>query len=124
MAELSEEHLKEMVNKLIQRIEVEVPESGDFNRISEYIDNPDPDRWSNVGKYSLRILCYPSEVQPDPRIRYLEIAAFIPSGAYKAEFAIGHGTKEDILKQMKSPEFMPTIIDGYIELSRCLEDFD
>lgn len=49
MAQLSEEHLKEMVNKLIQRIEVEVPESGDFNRISEYIDNPDPDRWSNVG---------------------------------------------------------------------------
>ncbi len=44
----------------------------------------------------------PSAIEPDPKKRYLEAAAYTPCGNYKADVIVGSGHKEEILAFLKS----------------------
>jgi hypothetical protein len=76
--------MKEEVNKIIelmiQQIVDHVPEYGDFAPVLEFFVNPDSRTQEFVGKYGLKVYKMPKDIVADPKMRYVEAAAYIPSG--------------------------------------------
>lgn len=118
-----QDQVDEMVAKITERAEDnrELPEYGDFSPVVEYMDNLDEDN-DTVGKYGLKIYKMPKDVVEDPKQRYIEAAAYVPVGDYKATLVVGSGHKDEILKQLKSPDFPEKLNRAYGELVEMLED--
>lgn len=118
---LREEHLTGMIEKVIQRMGSEVPEDGDFREVREFIDNP-YDEDPKVGKYALCVYKMPTSVEPDTKIRYVEAAAYVPSGEYKCTSIVESGTKAELLAIMQTPEFIHRLILSFMELRDAFYD--
>jgi hypothetical protein len=102
-----QDQVDELRDRVMERIRKEMPESGDFADILELFDNLDKPTQCYVGKYGMRVYKMPRYADADPRKRYVEIAAYVPSGEYKADkivlkmpvllnvrtdLPVGHGT--------------------------------
>ena len=118
-----QEYVDELVRRVIERTEQEVPEVGDFSDIFELFSNPDIDSMDVVGKYGLHIYKMPSDIVADPAKRYLEACAYVPSASYKATLMSGSGTKTEILAILKDPMFGVTLNGTFAELLDMLRDF-
>ena len=109
-----------MLNKLISRAEREVAEYGSFAPVFEEFKNTNPKL--NIDRYQLKILKMPKEDVADETKRFIEATVFAPAGDYKANLLIGSGTKEEILKQLKSEEFVDKLNNAYIKLVDVIQN--
>ena len=120
--------MKEEVNKiielLVQQVVDHVPEYGDFAPVMEFFVNPDSRTQEFVGKYGLKVFKMPKDIVPDPRTRYIEAAAYIPSGIYKSDCTVASGTKDEIIAIMQTPEFAEKLCETYLELGELFEHYD
>ena len=117
-----QEQVDMTIKKLSERSEREVPEYGDFAPVVEMFDNLSPNTSDIAGKYALAIIRLPKDVEPDPKQRYIEAAAYEPTGTYKAKMVVGSGKKDEVLKMLKDPEFAKELCYTYGDLVESLKD--
>ena len=118
-----QECVDELVRRTIERIKEEMPDEGSFADIFELFCNPDSDTSDIVGKYGLHVFKMRSDVEPDPKKRYVQACAYIPSAAYKATLMAGSGTKVEILTLMNEPSYAEKLNYTFGELLEMLQDF-
>jgi hypothetical protein len=63
----------------------------------------------------------PKDVVEDPKKRYIQAAAYMPAGDYKATLVVGSGDKKEILEKLNSPDFPEKLNDAYAQLLELLE---
>ncbi|MCD8378557.1 MAG: hypothetical protein LUB59_07205 [Candidatus Gastranaerophilales bacterium] len=115
-----QEQVDEMLGKISERAELEVPEYGDFAPVMEFFPNLDKD--TDVSKYGLKIYKMPKDIVKDPKQRYVEAAVYMPAGDYKADKIVAMGHKNEILKAINSPEFPEKLNQAYRELLNIIEN--
>lgn len=108
-----------ILRRMAERIEADVPDSGDFPPVLELF--PALGDKHIVGKYGLRTYKMPSDIVADPRKRYVEACAYVPSGAYKADMVFVSGTKEEILEILRDHDAPVRLNFLYGELLQLLE---
>ena len=118
------ERVSELVKTMVQQTLMHVPDYGDFAPIMGFFLNPDPTTEKFVGKYGLRVFKMPKDVDPDPRIRYLEAAAYVPSGTYKSDQCVASGTKDEIIAAMQDKDFVEKLCRIFPELESLFEFYD
>lgn len=119
--------MNELIVDVLQKLSEQenyIAEYGDFAPVIEFFDNPDPKTQDFVGRYGLKIYKMPKDVVPDPKKRYIEAAAYVPSGKYKSTMTVGSGNKEEILKIIRDPEFPNKLISAYEKLEEQFEHYD
>ncbi len=120
--------MKEEVNKIIelmvQQVVDHVPEYGDFAPVMESFDNPDSRTQEFVGKYGMKVYKMPKDIVADPRTRYVEAAAYVPSAIYKSNCTVASGTKDEIIAIMQTPEFAEKLRETFLELAELFEHYD
>ena len=117
-----EDQVDELLERVLARIEREVPEEGDFNPVLELFNNLDEESQYYVGKYGMKVYSMGKSVDADQRKRYVEAAAYIPSGDYKADIVVCSGSKEDIVKKLQDPDFNRFLCRTYGELLEMIEE--
>ena len=110
--------------KKLSKQENYIREYGDFAPVTEFFENPDNNTKDYVGKYGLKIYKMPKDIVPDPKMRYIEAAAYVPSGDYKSDMIVGNGYKNEILKMLKDPEFAKTLKSAYEQLLESIANYD
>lgn len=115
-----DEQVEEIIKNIVARAEREVPEYGDFAPVREFMPNLDPGTTA-VGKYGLSVYKMPKDVVPDPKKRYIEASAYVPTGDYKATLVLGSGDKKEVIEKIKSPEFPEKLNNAYAKLLDLLE---
>jgi len=100
-----QEQIDKTIDKITARVEKEVPESGEFTPVREYFDNLNPETENIVGKYGLQVYKMPQNIVPDPTKRYVEAAAYVPSGEYKADQIVVSGNNKEIIAKLKEDGF-------------------
>lgn len=118
------EEIRKLLEVMVQQVKDHVPDYGDFAPVMEFFDNPDPLTTEFVGTYGLKVYKMPKDVVPDPRMRYIEAAAYIPSGRYKSDCNVASGTKDEILATMQTEEFVEKLRKTYRELEELFEHYD
>ena len=124
MKQKMKEEIRKIIEIMLQQVKDHVPDYGDFAPVMEFFDNPDPLTREFVGRYGLKVYKMPKDVVPDPRMRYIEAAAYIPSGRYKADCNVASGTKEEIIATMQTEEFAEKLCETYRELEELFEHYD
>lgn len=114
--------IDKLVEKVLSRIEQEIPRSGYFAPVYENFDNNDEATKHIAGLFRLRIYKMPADIVPNPEKRYIEASVFDSGGCYKAEMLIGSGNKEEIISIMKTEKFRLKLYDTYIRLLDMLRD--
>lgn len=117
-----QDYVDDLVLRIVERIEKDVPDTGNFADILELFTNPSYKTKSDVGRYGLRVFKMRPDVDPDPAMRYVEAAAYDPSGTYKSNFYVAAGTKEEVLAQLHSDEFSINLTDDFVKLTDALHD--
>ena len=110
------EEIDMLVEKVLSRIEQEIPWSGYFAPVYENFRNNDEATKHIAGLFRLKVYKMPADIVPDPEKRYIEAAVFDSSGCYKAEMLVGSGNKEGIIAIMKTEKFRMKLYDTYIKL--------
>lgn len=116
--------VKKVTETMIQQIRNHVPEYGDFAPVMEFFLNPDPHTEEYVGKYSLCIYKMPADVEPDPRMRYVEARAYVPSGQYKADICLIGDYKDKIIDALQKEDFHERLYKAYLELVDMFINYD
>ena len=116
--------IAKIVEVMIQQIRDYVPDYGDFSPILEVFPNPDPLTQEFVGTYGLQVYKMPKDVDPDPRKRYVEAAAYVPSGRYKSDCVVVSGAREKIIATMQNEDFKETLYQTFRELEEFFEHYD
>jgi len=124
MKQKMKEEIRKLLEVMVQQVKDHVPDYGDFAPVMEFFDNPDPLTTEFVGTYGLKVYKMPKDVVPDPRMRYIEAAAYIPSGRYKSDCNVASGTKDEILATMQTEEFAEKLRETYRELEELFEHYD
>lgn len=115
MVNNSEITLDKMLDKLLSRIEREVPEYGNFAPVYEFIKNNDSKHL--IDRFQLNVFKMPKHIVEDEKRRYIEAAVYSKAGDYKATLLLGSGNKEEIIKQLKSDEFLKKLDKTYLQLT-------
>ncbi len=111
-----------MLEKITARMEREVPEYGEFSPVLEVFENLDKDSQYYVGKYGLKIYKMPKIADPDPKMRYIEAAAYVPSGDYKADKIVGSGDINEIKNLLSDSKFADKLCSTYGKLLQMIKD--
>ena len=109
-----------MLKDLIARAEREVPEYGDFTPVFENFKNTNPNL--DVDRYQLKIFKMPKAQVADETRRFLEAEVYTKAGIYKANMLLGEGSKKDIMKQIKSEDFVEKLNNAYIQLVDLIQN--
>lgn len=115
-----DDQVEQIIKDISARAEREVPEYGDFAPVTEFMPNLDKGTTA-VSKYGLTIYKMPKDVVADPKKRYIQAAAYMPAGDYKATLVVGSGDKKEILEKLNSPDFPEKLNDAYAQLLELLE---
>lgn len=116
------DEIDKLVEKVLSRIEHEIPWSGNFAPVYESFPNKDEATKRVAGLFRLRVYKMPADVVPDPEKRYIEAAVYHISGSYKADVIVGSGNNDDIISIMKSDSFRAKLYDAYIILLDMFSD--
>lgn len=114
--------IDKLVEKVLSRIEHEMPKSGYFAPVYENFNNNDEATKHIAGMFRLKVYKMPADIVPDPEKRYIEASVFDRGGCYKAEMFVGSGNKEEIISIMKTEKFRLKLYDTYIRLLDMLRD--
>lgn len=109
-----------MLEKLIARAEREVPEYGEFAPVYENFKNTNQDL--KIDRYQLKIFKMPKSDVEDETKRFIMAEVYAPACDYKADILIGSGSKEEILNQLKSPDFVGKLNNAYIQLADFIQN--
>lgn len=118
------EEVRKLIETLLLQVKEHVPDYGDFASVMEFMDNPDKLTQEFVGTYGLSVYKMPKDVVPDPRKRYIQAAAYEPTGRYKSDCNIASGTKEELIRIMQSEEFVDKVCEMFPELESLFEHYD
>lgn len=110
------------MEKVLSRIEQEIPRSGYFAPVYENFYNNDEATKHIAGMFRLKVYKMPADKVPDPERRYIEASVFDSCGCYKAEMLVGSGNKEEIIAVMKTEKFRLRLYNTYIRLLDMLRD--
>ena len=116
--------IEKTVECLLKQVEEHVPDYGDFAPIMEFFPNPVEITREFVGTYGLKVYKMPNDVVPDPRMRYIQAAAYVPSGKYKSTMNVASGTKEEIIAIMQDPKLIEDLYESFQELEEQFEHYD
>lgn len=116
--------IEKTVECLLKQVEEHVPDYGDFAPIMEFFPNPAEITREFVGTYGLKVYKMPNDVVPDPRMRYIQAAAYVPSGKYKSTMNVASGTKEEIIAIMQEQKFIEDLYASFQELEEQFEHYD
>lgn len=116
------DEIDKLVEKVLSRIEQEIPLSGYFAPVNENFRNNDEATKHIAGLFRLSVYKMPAYIVPDPEKRYIEAAVFDSSGCYKADMLVESGNKEGIIAIMKTEKFRLKLYDTYIRLLDILRD--
>ena len=105
-----------LVERVLSRVEHEMPQSGYFAPVYENFYNNDEATKHIAGMFRLKVYKMPADIVPDPEKRYIEASVFDSGGCYKAEMLVGSGKKEEIMAIMKAEKFRMKLCDTYIKL--------
>ena len=105
-----------LVERVLSRVEHEMPQSGYFAPVYENFYNNDEATKPIAGMFRLKVYKMPADIVPDPEKRYIEASVFDSGGCYKAEMLVGSGKKEEIMAIMKAEKFRMKLYDTYIKL--------
>ena len=105
-----------LVERVLSRVEHEMPQSGYFAPVYENFYNNDKATKHIAGMFRLKVYKMPADIVPDPEKRYIEASVFDSGGCYKAEMLVGSGKKEEIMAIMKAEKFRMKLYDTYIKL--------
>ena len=105
-----------LVERVLSRIEHEIPQSGYFAPVYDEFSNNDESTKHIAGRFRLKIYKMPADIVPDPERRYIEASVFDSVGCYKTEMLVGSGNKDGIVDVMKSEKFRLKLYDTYIKL--------
>ena len=114
--------IDKLVEKVLSRIEQEIPRSGYFAPVYENFYNNDEATKHIAGMFRLKVYKMPADKVPDPERRYIEASVFDSCGYYKAEMLVGSGNKEEIIAVMKTEKFRLRLYNTYIRLLDMLRD--
>lgn len=117
-----QDYVEDVVWRVVDRVETEVPDVGNFDPVFEFFTNPSLKTKDDVGKYGLRVYKMRKDIVPDPSKRYVEAAAYDPSGSYKADMVVASGTKSEVLETMRKDEFLEKLFHAYSNLTELLHD--
>ena len=82
-----------LVERVLSRVEHEMPQSGYFAPVYENFYNNDEATKHIAGMFRLKVYKMPADIVPDPEKRYIEASVFDSGGCYKAEMLVGSGKK-------------------------------
>lgn len=116
------EEIDKLIEKVLSRVEQEVPSSGYFAPVYENFRNNDEATKHIAGLFRLNVYKMPADIVPDPERRYIEASVFDSGGCYKTEMLVGSGNKDGIVAIMKSEKFRLKLYDTYIKLLDMLRD--
>ena len=114
--------IDKLAERVLSRIEHEIPQSGYFAPVYENFNNNDEATKHIAGMFRLKVYKMPADIVPDPEKRYIEASVFDNGGCYKAEMLVGSGNKEEIIAIMKIEKFRLKLYDTYIRLLDMLRD--
>ncbi len=115
-----EQDFRKMLNQILARAEREVPEYGDFAPVYEEVKNID--RSLCPTDFMIKIYKLPKRVENDETARMVELIAFKFPAPYQASRGLAYGTKEEILRQLKSGEMIAKMEETAKKLSEDLID--
>ena len=110
------EEIDKLVERVLSRVEHEMPQSGYFAPVYENFYNNDEATKHIAGMFRLKVYKMPADIVPDPEKRYIEASVFDSVGCYKTEMLVGSGNKEEIMAIMKAEQFRMKLYDTYIKL--------
>ena len=110
------DEIDKLIEKVLSRVEQEVPSSGYFAPVYDEFCNNDESTKHIAGRFSLKVYKMPADIVPDPEKRYIEASVFDSVGCYKTEMLVGSGNKEEIIAIMKTEKFRMKLYDTYIRL--------
>lgn len=116
------EEIDKLIEKVLSRVEQEVPSSGYFAPVYDEFRNNDENTKHIAGLFRLNVYKMPADIVPDPERRYIEASVFDSGGCYKTEMLVGSGNKDGIVAIMKSEKFRLKLYDTYIKLLDMLRD--
>ena len=116
------EEIDKLIEKVLSRVEQEVPSSGYFAPVYENFRNNDEATKHIAGLFRLNVYKMPADIVPDPERRYIEASVFDSGGCYKTEMLVGSGNKDGIVAIMKSEKFRLKLYDTYIKLLDMLRE--
>ena len=116
------EEIDKLVERVLSRVEHEMPQSGYFAPVYENFRNNDEATKHIAGLFRLSVYKMPTAIVPDPEKRYIEASVFDSGSCYKAEMLVGSGNKEEIIAIMKTEKFRLKLYDTYIRLLDMLRD--
>lgn len=114
------EEIDKLVERVLSRVQHEMPQSGYFAPVYENFRNNDEATKHIAGLFRLSVYKMPAETVPDPEKRYIEASVFDSGGCYKTEMLVGSGNKEGIAALMKTEKFRMKLYDAYIRLRDML----
>lgn len=114
------EEIDKLVERVLSRVEHEMPQSGYFAPVYENFRNNDEATKDIAGLFRLSVYKMPAAIVPDPEKRYIEASVFDSGGCYKTEMLVGSGNKESIVALMKTEKFRMKLYDTYIRLRDML----
>ena len=110
------DEIDKLIEKVLSRVEQEVPSSGYFAPVYDEFCNNDESTKHIAGRFRLKVYKMPADIVPDPEKRYIEASVFDSVGCYKTEMLVGSGNKEEIMAIMKAEQFRMKLYDTYIRL--------
>ena len=110
------DEIDKLIEKVLLRVEQEVPSSGYFVPVYDEFCNNDESTKHIAGRFRLKVYKMPADIVPDPEKRYIEASVFDSVGCYKTEMLVGSGNKEAIIAIMKTEKFRMKLYDTYIRL--------
>ena len=114
------DEIDKLIEKVLSRVEQEVPSSGYFAPVYDEFCNNDESTKHIAGRFRLKVYKMPADIVPDPEKRYIEASAFDSCGCYKTEMLVGSGIKEEIIALMKTEKFRLKLYGTYIRLRDML----
>lgn len=119
IAKYYEDSFYNMLDKVIERTERELPEDGDFAPIYEEFGNID-ESLRGIKRYRLKVFKMPTVDVSDTKKRYVMAAVYSDWG-YMANVLVACGYKDEILETLKSKDFPTKLNDAFLDLTEMLQ---
>ena len=113
-----EELIRKMIRELRGRVVEEVPETGDFPKVSVKYENPD--KALTISHILLWVANAPKGSDGSGHERYIELAAYNLPSPYYCRVMMGWGSKEDIVKLLDDEGLVQRLLE---KVPRMAEEF-